>query len=113
MVRPHIAAAGGYDGVSESYFGNAHGMEASDATGCDAHSSLRRSTVRQMSTERWTEVDRYIDDHLVREDDVLRKAIVAAARAGLPAISVTPAQGKLLHLLARGIGARMILELGT
>jgi predicted O-methyltransferase YrrM len=66
-----------------------------------------------MSTELWAEVDRYIDDHVVREDEALQKALSAAARAGLPAISVTPAQGKLLHLLARGIGARTVLELGT
>ncbi|HEX7781128.1 MAG TPA: O-methyltransferase, partial [Vicinamibacterales bacterium] len=32
---------------------------------------------------------------------------------GLPAISVSPSQGKLLNVLARAIGARRILELGT
>jgi predicted O-methyltransferase YrrM len=33
--------------------------------------------------------------------------------AGLPAIQVTPPQGKLLDLLARSIGARAVLEFGT
>ena len=31
----------------------------------------------------------------------------------LPAIAVSPPQGKLLHLLARSIGARSVLEIGT
>jgi predicted O-methyltransferase YrrM len=31
----------------------------------------------------------------------------------MPPIHVTPTQGKLLHLLARAIGARSILEIGT
>lgn len=37
----------------------------------------------------------------------------ANAAAGLPAIDVSPAQGKLLYLLAKAIGARRILEVGT
>ncbi len=36
-----------------------------------------------------------------------------AKRPGLPAINVAPNQGKLLMLLARAIGARRILEIGT
>ncbi len=34
-------------------------------------------------------------------------------RAGMPPISVTPTQGKLLYLLARMIDARRVLEIGT
>ena len=37
----------------------------------------------------------------------------ASEEAGLPAIQVSPAQGKLLHLLAKSIGARNVLEIGT
>src|SRR6185295_9455977 len=33
--------------------------------------------------------------------------------AGLPPISVSPAQGKFLFVLAKAIGARRVLELGT
>ena len=41
-------------------------------------------------------------------------AVLAASdAAGLPAIAITPNQGKLLELLARVHGARSILELGT
>jgi predicted O-methyltransferase YrrM len=38
---------------------------------------------------------------------------VASTEAGLPAINVAPNQGKLLHLWARMVGARSILEVGT
>jgi predicted O-methyltransferase YrrM len=66
-----------------------------------------------MTLELWTAVDRYITDNVVLEDDVLRAATDAAAAAGLPAISVTPGEGKLLYLLARLMGARTVLEIGT
>lgn len=63
--------------------------------------------------DRWTTVDGYVDDLLVRPDDALTSALRASDNAGLPTISVTPSQGKLLNVLARAIGARRILELGT
>ncbi|GEL18909.1 O-methyltransferase [Pseudonocardia asaccharolytica] len=63
--------------------------------------------------ERWSAVDDYISGLLVGPDPALDSALEANARAGLPAIDVSPAQGKLLHLLARAIGARSILEIGT
>lgn len=66
-----------------------------------------------MNQERWTAVDRYITDLLVPPDPVLDAALQAGAAAGLPAISISPNQGKLLQLLARLQGARAILELGT
>jgi predicted O-methyltransferase YrrM len=66
-----------------------------------------------MSQEKWTAVDRFITDHLVGPDPALDAAVDASAAAGLPPIAVTPAQGKLLYLLARALGARTILELGT
>lgn len=61
----------------------------------------------------WTAVDKYLDEQVVGEDPDLVAATEATARAGLPQISVTPTQGKLLYVLARAIGARSILELGT
>jgi predicted O-methyltransferase YrrM len=66
-----------------------------------------------MSQELWTAVDRYMAANLVPPDPVLDEALQANARAGLPAIDVTPTQGKLLHLLARIQGAKRILEIGT
>lgn len=66
-----------------------------------------------MSQELWTAVDRYISDLLVPPDEALDQALRAIAEAGMPAISVSPAQGKLLMLLAQSLGARRILEIGT
>jgi predicted O-methyltransferase YrrM len=61
----------------------------------------------------WADVDRYIADKLLGEDPALEAALVANHAAGLPPIDVSPAQGKMLHLLARSLGARRILEVGT
>src|SRR2546421_11923120 len=61
----------------------------------------------------WTAVDKYIAQMLVPPEPVLDAALEASDAAGLPAIQVTPNQGKLLHLLARLQGARRILEVGT
>src|SRR5262245_64814395 len=66
-----------------------------------------------MANQIWSDVDRYISDTLVREDDALTAAQNESDAAGLPAISVAPNQGKLLHMLARLQGARRILEIGT
>jgi predicted O-methyltransferase YrrM len=66
-----------------------------------------------MSEEQWKAVDGYVTDLFVPHDPILEATLQASAAAGLPAISVSPNQGKLLHLLARLQGARNILELGT
>ena len=66
-----------------------------------------------MTQTHWTAVDNYISDLLVRPDPVLEAALESSRAAGLPAINVSPPQGKLLHLLARAQGARTILEIGT
>lgn len=71
------------------------------------------STVERSSQEQWTAVDEYINDLLIGSDAELDAALEASTAAGLPAIAVSPAQGKMLHLFARTIGARKILELGT
>jgi predicted O-methyltransferase YrrM len=66
-----------------------------------------------VSQEQWAAVDRYVTDVLFPADPALEGALADSAAAGLPGINVTPAQGKLLHLLARAQGARNILEIGT
>jgi predicted O-methyltransferase YrrM len=63
--------------------------------------------------EKWTAVDRYITDQLVPPDAALDAALASSVANGLPAINVAPNQGKLLQVLARSIGARRILEVGT
>jgi predicted O-methyltransferase YrrM len=66
-----------------------------------------------MDQDLWSAVDRYLAAALVEHDAALAAALAASEAAGLPAIQVTPNQGKLLHLLARIQGARRILEVGT
>ncbi len=67
----------------------------------------------QSMQELWSAVDAYIDGLLFAGDDVIASALEASTKAGLPPISVTPSQGKLLCLLVQMSGARNILEIGT
>jgi predicted O-methyltransferase YrrM len=62
---------------------------------------------------RWTDVDRYVSDRLAPADAALEAAVRASEAAGLPAIQVSAPQGRMLHVLARAVGARRILEIGT
>ncbi|MFY9805794.1 MAG: O-methyltransferase [Pseudonocardiaceae bacterium] len=66
-----------------------------------------------MTQQQWTAVDDYITGALLEPDEALDAALAASAAAGLPAIAVSPAQGKLLNLLAKMMKARRILEVGT
>jgi predicted O-methyltransferase YrrM len=66
-----------------------------------------------MAQEQWTAVDSYIEKLFIAPDFSLQAALESSKAAGLPTINVSPAEGKLLHLLARVQGARKILELGT
>jgi predicted O-methyltransferase YrrM len=66
-----------------------------------------------MAQDLWTAVDSYITDLFVGADLALEAALQASKAAGLPAIAVSPNEGKLLMLLARAIAARRILEIGT
>ena len=66
-----------------------------------------------MTQETWTAVDDYIGSQLIGADAALDATQRDASDAGLPAISVSAAQGKFLHLLARIAGAKRILEIGT
>ncbi|GAA3821296.1 O-methyltransferase [Streptomyces coacervatus] len=61
----------------------------------------------------WDDVDDYFTTHLSPDDAVLDAALRDSEAAGLPAIAVTPSQGKFLQLLAQIQGARTILEIGT
>jgi predicted O-methyltransferase YrrM len=66
-----------------------------------------------MSQELWTAVDNFLSSQLVPADPILDAVVKSSADAGLPPIAVPPTQGKLLNLLARIIGAKKILEIGT
>jgi len=65
-----------------------------------------------MSQELWTKVEEYFAP-VVQEDDALRVAAKEGEKAGLPPIAVSPNEGKLLLLMAKIVGSRKILEVGT
>ena len=64
-------------------------------------------------SKRWSEVDSYFAKTLIGPDPALDAALAANSAAGLPSIDVSAPQGKLIHLLARMMGARKALEIGT
>jgi len=66
-----------------------------------------------MSKEQWAAVDQYIGEALMKGDPTFDFALKNSDAAGLPAIHVSPAQGKFLQILAQSIGARRVLEVGT
>jgi predicted O-methyltransferase YrrM len=66
-----------------------------------------------MDERRWHEVDSYLGSQLLEDDPVLDRVTETSQQAGLPPIAVSPLQGKFLYMLARLIGARRVLEVGT
>jgi predicted O-methyltransferase YrrM len=58
-------------------------------------------------------VDGWLADRLAGEDPVMAAALRASADAGLPPHEVSVLQGRLLTVLARAVGARRVLEIGT
>src|SRR3954454_2224532 len=64
-------------------------------------------------SDSWAAVDHLLESFLLPQDEALSAALAAAEQAGLPPIQVPPVQGRFLHLLARSIGARRVLEFGT
>lgn len=68
--------------------------------------------MRKNSQSLWTEVDRYFIDLLAPTDKFLDAALEANRAARLPAIDVSPLQGKFLHVLVRMTQARRVLEIG-
>ncbi len=66
-----------------------------------------------MTDALWTQVDRYLEATLIGDDPAMAAVLKANADAGLPAIDVSPVQGRFLDLLVRVTGARRVLEIGT
>jgi predicted O-methyltransferase YrrM len=63
--------------------------------------------------ETFAAVDAFVEATIVPADESLLAALEAAEAAGLPAIQVSPPQGRLLQILVRLQGAKTILEFGT
>jgi predicted O-methyltransferase YrrM len=66
-----------------------------------------------MDTDRWTDVDRYLTATLLPDDPALEGALALADAEGLPAISVSATQGRMLQVLVESLGATAVLEVGT
>jgi predicted O-methyltransferase YrrM len=66
-----------------------------------------------MNSPLWNDVDVYFTSKLQDSDPIMDSILKANAEAGLPAIDVSPNQGKLLYLLAKLKGVKNILEIGT
>jgi predicted O-methyltransferase YrrM len=66
-----------------------------------------------MPNETWTAVDDYFAKLLLSPDKNLEQAQSDSTAAGLPAIAVSPLQGKQLLMLAQMQQAKKILEIGT
>ena len=62
---------------------------------------------------RWVAVDTYAAEQLLPPDPAMDAVRADSAAAGLPDISVSPMQGKMLELLVQMQGARRVLEVGT
>jgi predicted O-methyltransferase YrrM len=70
-------------------------------------------SLETVSPENWKRSDQYHNSFLIKPDDALEHALTFSAESGLPQIQVSPAQGKLLYLIAKSINAKRVLEVGT
>lgn len=66
-----------------------------------------------MTEARWQAVDDYLTGKLISGDPILAAVEQRAASAGLPPISVSATEGRLLEILVRAVRARRVLEIGT
>ena len=66
-----------------------------------------------MNQATWESVEKYLTEHVVKPDAVFSVVRESSKVAGLPDIAVSAAEGKQLYLMARMIGAKAILEIGT
>jgi len=66
-----------------------------------------------MHKEIFGEVDSYISNLLNQPDEALEAVEKSIIDNDIPQISISPNQGKFLHILAKLCGAKKILELGT
>src|SRR3954466_15676827 len=61
----------------------------------------------------FAQVDAFLGTSMPEPDAAVEGAPERSTAAGLPAISVSPLQGKMLNLLVRMSGAKHVLEVGT
>lgn len=68
--------------------------------------------MRQTAQQR-AEIAASLNALFAPDDDALRAALDAGRDASMPAIQISPLQGRLLQVLAAACGARKILEMGA
>ncbi|MBI1450460.1 MULTISPECIES: O-methyltransferase [Acinetobacter] len=62
----------------------------------------------------WTNIDTYIDSHLIPEDPILTQTLKHTEERGFPDhLAVAPNQGMLLQMLIQMNKCKRVLELGT
>ena len=66
-----------------------------------------------MSIENPERVDEYVRQLFAPEDPALSSVPQRQEAQGLPAINISPDEGKLIQVLLRAVGARRVLEIGT
>lgn len=66
-----------------------------------------------MNKETFQAVDQYYEDLLLDNNPLFDQININAAEAGLPAIQVSPLQGKFLQVMVLTLGAKRVLEIGT
>ncbi len=63
--------------------------------------------------ERWTAVDTLMEELFIGDDPLMEEILKHSDEGGLPEINVSPNQGKMLWMMAKLVGAKRILEIGT
>jgi predicted O-methyltransferase YrrM len=69
--------------------------------------------MRPVSDQLLDQIDDYVENLFVPPDAALAQNLKDADAAGLPAIAISPGQGRFVYLLAKIAGAKRILEIGT
>ena len=75
---------------------------------------LHRNHGDKAMQQMWTEIDAYIDSHLIPEDPILLQTLKNTEDKGFPDhLAVAPNQGMLLQMLIQMNSCKRVLELGT
>ncbi len=75
---------------------------------------MHRNKGDQTMQQMWTEIDAYIDSHLIPEDPILQQTLKNTEDKGFPDhLAVAPNQGMLLQMLIQMNKCKRVLELGT
>lgn len=75
---------------------------------------MHRNKGDMIMQQMWTEIDHFIDSHLIPEDPILTQTLENTAAKGFPDhLAVAANQGMLLQMLIQMNQCKRVLELGT